>query len=34
MMTEGLLKANVAYQLGKKKWFVDHDPKEVQWNYG
>lgn len=33
MMTEGLRKANVAYQLGKQKWFLDHDPKEIHWSY-
>lgn len=33
MMTEGLRKANVAYQLGKQKWWLDHDPKEVHWSY-
>jgi len=27
-------KVRKAYELDKKKWFTDHEPKSVQWGYG
>jgi len=28
-----MYKANVAYEIGKQRWFIDHDPKDVHWGY-